>query len=218
MYSVVIVAAGKSTRANMSVNKVFYEINSKPLIEYTIRPFLRDASCDKIILVVSYAEMDYRKKQYENERITVISGGISRQESVYLGLKQVTSDIVLIHDGARPNLRFSLIQDILDEIALKSAATLAIPVKDTLMIVHDRMIEKPIDRAQTFQIQTPQGFYLKDILSAHEKAVLNHREYTDDASLYMTELQKDVSVVLGDEANIKATTQIDLKILEELLC
>jgi len=218
MYNVVIVAAGRSTRANLSVNKVFYEINNKPLIEYTIRPFLKDELCDKIILVVSSDEYDLRKNQFEKDKIVVVSGGVTRQESVYLGLRQVTSSIVLIHDGARPNLRQALIHDLLDELPTKQAVTLAIPVKDTLMMIHDRLIEKPIDRSKTFQIQTPQGFYLKDILSAHEKAILNHRDYTDDASLYMTELQRDVTVVLGDEANIKATTQIDLKILEELLC
>ncbi|MDD3122818.1 MAG: 2-C-methyl-D-erythritol 4-phosphate cytidylyltransferase [Candidatus Izemoplasmatales bacterium] len=217
MYSAVIVAAGKGTRANLTYNKVFHEIKGKHLIEFTIRHFINDESCVKIIVVVSIQEFDFTKKLLTSPKIEVILGGTTRQESVYLGLKQVSTEIVLIHDGARPNIKPEFIESVLNELSRSRAVTLAIPVKDTLNIVKNNIIESTIDRSTTFQIQTPQGFYLTDIQKAHEEAYKHHHEYTDDASLYMNEIQLDVSVVLGDETNLKATTQIDLLILEELL-
>ena len=217
MYSVVIVAAGKGTRANLTYNKVFHEIKGKPLIEFTIRHFLNDESCVKIVVVVSALELDFAQALFTSPKIEVILGGLTRQESVFLGLQHVSTEIVLIHDGARPNIQPELIKAVLNELLKTRAVTLGIPIKDTLNIVKNNVIVSTVDRSTTFQIQTPQGFYLTDIKKAHEEAYKHHHEYTDDASLYMNEIQLDVCVVLGDETNLKATTQIDLLILEELL-
>lgn len=218
MYSCVVCGAGQGKRTNLSFNKIFYKIKGKALISYTLKPFIEDVDCEEIILVVSDSDFSETRDIVDDQKVKVILGGASRQESVYEGLKIATSDIVFVHDGARPNIHRLFIDKCKQEIINKRAITLAIPVKDTLKIVKSGIMSSMIDRENTMQLQTPQVFYREELFKAHERAVANNHFYTDDATLYLSELGKDVSVLLGDEFNIKATTMIDLLVLEEILC
>jgi len=218
MYTAVIVAAGKGTRSNLGFNKVFYHFGAKSLIDFTLLPFEKDDLCGKIILVVS--EHDYPDMVVKtfSDKVMLVLGGATRQESVLNGLHQVSTDIVMIHDGARPNLHPLLLSKCLEEVTKHRAITLGIPVKDTIKSVDNQKLGNTIPRESTVLLQTPQAFFTSDILKAHKLATSNHHDYTDDATLYKEELHQDVFVVMGDEYNIKATTQVDLMILEEILC
>ncbi len=218
MYSTVICGAGAGKRTNLSFNKIFYLINGKQLILYTIQPFLEDADCKEIFLVVSESDLIQTKNLVHDEKVKIVIGGASRQESVFAGLKKVTTEIVFIHDGARPNIHHLYIEKCKESIPKLKAITLAIPVKDTLKAVKFDIMGSTIDRESTVKLQTPQVFYTSEILLAHEFALKEKHTYTDDATLYATELGKDVTVITGDEYNIKATTMVDLLILEEILC
>lgn len=218
MYTAVIVAAGKGTRSNLGFNKVFYNFGGKSLIDFTLLPFENDLKCDKIILVVSKHDFPEMKEKVFSEKVMLVLGGDSRQESVLNGLQQVSSKITLIHDGARPNLHPLLLNKCIDEVQRHNAITLGVPVKDTLKSVDNQLLGNTIPRENTVLLQTPQAFFTEEILKGHKLAIKNHHEYTDDASLYKEELHQDVYVVMGDEYNIKATTQVDLMILEEILC
>jgi len=218
MYSAVVCGAGSGKRTNLSFNKIFYLINGKQLILYTLQPFLIDPDCKEIILVVSQSDFCETKKLIHDDKVKIVLGGATRQDSVFSGLKYVTSEIVFIHDGARPNIHPLYIEKCKESISKYKAITLAIPVKDTLKSIKDNIMGATIDRDSTVKLQTPQVFYTADILSAHLLAINNNQNYTDDATLYATELMKDVTVISGDEYNIKATTMVDLLILEEILC
>lgn len=218
MYSTIIVAAGKGSRAELTFNKIFYKIKGKPLIDFTIQPFLNDEECDRIILVISKEDLKEMESLHFPEKVLLVFGGQSRQESVYLGLQKCHSNLVFIHDGARPNLHPLLLEKCKITMKTKNALTLAIPVKDTLKTIEDDLLRDTIDRSHTVQLQTPQIFYTKEILEAHQKALDNNHSYTDDATLYYEELHQDVFIINGDELNIKATTKLDLMILEAILC
>lgn len=218
MYSAVIVAAGKGTRSNLSFNKIFYRFQDKSLIDFTIQPFENDKDCDKIILVISEDDQKEMKEKIFSSKVELVLGGATRQESVYKGLEKVRSSIVMIHDGARPNLHPLFIEKCKEEITKHPAITLGIEVKDTLKKINNHILGETVSREETIQLQTPQVFYTSDIMRAHQMAQSNLDQFTDDASLYQKEIEKEVYVVPGDEYNIKATTKIDLMVLEEILC
>ncbi len=218
MYSAIIVAAGRGTRAELTFNKIFYNFNGKSLLDFTIQPFENDKDCDRIILVISTNDLSELKKSTFSSKVEVVIGGETRQESVLNGLNHVHTKIVFIHDGARPNLHPLYIEKCKSEIKNHEALTLAIPVKDTLKVTKDNYILSTVDRNLTVQLQTPQVFYTLDIIEAHNQALKRNHHYTDDATLLQEELGKNVFIVSGDEYNIKATTKIDLMILEDLLC
>lgn len=218
MYSAVIVAAGKGIRSQLSFNKIFYRFQDKSLIDFTIQPFEKDKDCDKIVLVISEDDQKEMKEKVFSSKVVLVLGGKTRQESVLAGLKQVSSPIVMIHDGARPNLHPLFIEKCKEEVIKHRATTLGIEIKDTLKRVKNHLLGDTVPRENTIQLQTPQVFYTADILKAHQMALTNLDVFTDDASLYQKEIQKEVYVIPGDEYNIKATTKIDLMVLEEILC
>ncbi|MDD3478314.1 MAG: 2-C-methyl-D-erythritol 4-phosphate cytidylyltransferase [Candidatus Izemoplasmatales bacterium] len=219
MYSAVIVGAGKGTRTHLSFNKIFYEIDGFPLIDFTLRPFREDKNCDEIILVVSPEDETKIKSMFSGPKIQIIQGGPTRQESVHHGISKVKSPFVLIHDGARPAIHRLLIDKCLEEVQIHRAVTPALPVKDTIaMQSEEGFLSSTLPRPNLVRIQTPQAFVTEEIKKAHEKAYASGRVYPDDASLYQGELSKPVRIVLGDEYNIKATTKMDLLVLEEILC
>jgi len=218
MYTALITAAGTGTRTRLPFNKVFYEIKGKPLIMYSVERFLADADCEEIIIVHAVADQAKMAALMKNiAAVKLTTGGQNRQESVYAGLKLAKGRYVLIHDGARPNLKRANIEDLKKVLKEQNAATLAIPVRDTLIRVENNLIGDHLDRETTYAVQTPQAFKTEEILKAHLLANNSGMIYTDDTAVYLATFNKDVKIVLGDEENIKATTKMDLSLLEALL-
>ncbi len=217
MFSVVIVAAGNASRAKLGYNKIFYPINGKYLIEYSVDYFLKDNDFKEIIIVVSKNDLQRMRSLFSNSKIKYVIGGSSRQKSVFNGLSLVNEEFVMIHDSARPNLK-SINLNYLKESTIKNdACILFIPVRDSVIEYNKNRILKYLNRSNIGLIQTPQAFKTKLIKKAHSFALKKGNNYTDDASLYIKELNKEVTLILGDEMNIKATTQIDFTFLEEIL-
>ena len=111
-YSAVIPCGGVGSRLNLGYNKILYKIDGKYLIERTVKNFLLDEECLEVIIV--YQENDYiiLKNIFNTPKIKLIKGGNNREESVYNGVKISNGDYVLIHDGARPNIKKEVIQRI----------------------------------------------------------------------------------------------------------
>lgn len=216
MYSALIVAAGSGIRSGLPYNKVLYPIKDKPLIIYSVDRFLGDPDCEEIIVVAPEGELA-RFRSLLGKNAQIVSGGKTRQESVMAGLTNCHGQWVLIHDGARPNIRQDSIEKLKKTMLQKGATTLAVLVKDTLKACEDQKIAGDINRENTYSIQTPQAFLRIEILEAHRLALLHRHHYSDDTSVYWHELGKPVWVVEGTEDNLKATTKIDLMILEALL-
>ncbi|MRX72570.1 2-C-methyl-D-erythritol 4-phosphate cytidylyltransferase [Bacillus lacus] len=212
-YQVVIPAAGSGKRMNAGKNKQFILLKGKPVIVHTLTVFEQDPACSGIILVINEKEKgDFLKliELYHFKKVKqLVAGGAERQESVYNGLKACDSDIVLVHDGARPFIRQSHIRDLVLSAQEADAATIAVPVKDTIKKAENLQVVETIERSSLWLVQTPQAFRLSLILSAHEHAVKHQFAGTDDASL-VEFMKHRVKIVYGDYTNIKLTTPDDL--------
>lgn len=220
-YNVVIPAAGQGKRMNAGKNKQFLLIDRTPLLIHTLRVFEEDLLCSEIVLVVNEEEIADMKQLVNDYSITkvrhFITGGKERQNSVFEGLKALSgNDIVLIHDGARPFIRIPVIHQLIAAVVKAGAAIVGVPVKDTMKQVENGNVKATIDRANLWSIQTPQAFYLEEILHAHETAERDNYFGTDDASL-MEYIERVVSIVEGGYDNIKVTTPEDLLYAEAII-
>lgn len=216
MYSVIILAAGKGTRLNLGYNKVFYEIHHKTILEYSVDYFLNDPSFSEVIVVANEKDLSQLKQILIGKEVKITLGGITRQESVYNGLKKVNNKYVMIHDGARPFIDKNDIEN-LKVVVKENACVLGKKLKDSIAKHSFGKLQTYVNRDNYVLLQTPQAFTTTKIVKAYELAMKNENSYSDDASLYMHELLDDVIIIEGNEFNIKLTTELDLKILEAVL-
>ncbi|MCE2903451.1 MAG: 2-C-methyl-D-erythritol 4-phosphate cytidylyltransferase [Anabaena sp. CoA2_C59] len=218
-----IPAAGSGKRMGADRNKLLLQIRSKPLIAWTLLAAEAASSISWIGIVSQPPDWDDFKSIIADLRlkktIELISGGSTRQESVYNGLQALPShaERVLIHDGARclatPNLLNACSEAIIDCFGLIAA----VPVKDTIKVVNDNgVIKNTPDRQQLWAAQTPQGFDVKLLKQCHDEGIRQGWEVTDDAALF-EKCGIEVRIVPGEETNLKITTPQDLAMAEFIL-
>ena len=212
--SCIIVAAGNGTRMGGVINKVFLPLGESTVIEHTINAFKKVEEIDDIVLVTRECDIEECRKY----NIKIVKGGKTRQQSVYNGLMCVkNSDIVLIHDGARALILPETIKSVIEDTKKFGASAVGVSSKDTLKFVdEDGFIKETIDRTKVYNIQTPQVFITKDIIKAHEKAIEDNFEATDDCALYEKYIGK-IKITEGSYDNIKLTTPEDMDIAENIL-
>ena len=204
--------------------KQFLALDGAPVLGHTLR-VLEDSECiDSIVLVVSPGEEGYcRSSVVEKLGIkkvaAIVPGGKERQDSVYRGILALSPETgtVVIHDGARPLLSPTGLQEVVVAAAVHGAATLAVPVKDTVKLAgEDGFVTRTLPRERLWLTQTPQAFRYSVILSAHRKAIKENYTGTDDAGLVEL-LGLPVKIVPGSYENIKITTPEDLIVASALL-
>ena len=216
---IILVAAGRGSRAGEGLPKQYREICGKPLIRHTLDA-LRLASVDAAILPVIHPD---DKEMFEEAAggvssiLSPVNGGVSRQESVFNGLQALANQgcqYVYIHDAARPFVSKALM-DRIDHAFAEGAAGVvpAVPVVDTLVRAQDGA-RKPVDRSNIFAVQTPQAFIYDEIFAAHKAAI--GQALTDDASVYEAS-GGAVMHVAGEEANFKVTCPEDFMKAEQML-
>lgn len=219
--SAIIVAAGTGSRMGSDTKKQFLLLSNKPILAHTLTNFEQNEIIDEIVLVCGDGDIPFCRKLVQAYQITkaakIVVGGQDRQASVRLGLEQVESDFVLVHDGVRPFLTGGLIERLVERLQLQDAVVPAVPVKDTIKVVGENgeIVSTP-PRKSLWAIQTPQAFRLSVIKKAHELAEQHNFQGTDDASL-VENLGRSVYIIEGDYENIKITTPEDLSIAEALL-
>lgn len=204
----IIPAGGTSSRFG-NKNKLLEKIYDKEVIRYTIEAFEK-SDVDEIIICANINIIEELKEIFKNsQKVKIIEGGATRQESVFNGLKASECDYVLIHDGARPMISTDLINSAIEEVKTKKALTVATKTIDTIKEVIDGKIVRTIDRAKLYNTQTPQAFEYNLIKDAHMK--LYGKNFTDDAGM-LEELGQTVYILNGSYKNIKITTQNDIDI------
>lgn len=204
----IIPAGGTSSRFG-NKNKLLEKINNKEVIKYTVEAFEK-SEVDEIIICANISIMDELKEIFKNsQKVKIIEGGATRQESVFNGLHASECDYVLIHDGARPMITTDMINLAIEEVITKKALTVATKTIDTIKEVSDGKIIKTIDRAKLYNTQTPQAFEYNLIKNAHQK--LYGQNFTDDAGM-LEQLGETVYIINGSYKNIKITTQNDIQI------
>ena len=210
-YSTILLAAGKGSRTNLEYNKVFYTFSDGMcVLEKSMAFFLKDEDCKQIILVCAEYEKDEVEKKYRiDPRIGVVTGGKTRQESVYNGLQIVNQDYVMIHDGARPYLQMKWIEQLKKALQDYSACLLMVPSVDTTKIVVDGFVQETLKRETIYHAQTPQAFKTSLIRMCHEKGM--NQQATDDAQLVEWYSNEKIKVVLSSFTNKKITLPEDLQ-------
>lgn len=202
----IITAGGTSSRFGKS-NKLLEEINGKEVIKHTVDAFMA-SNTDKIIICANLAIIDELRKIFTGyEKVEIIQGGETRQQSVFNGLKYSKCDYVLIHDGARPIITPELINICIETVKRLKALSVVTKTTDTIKEVEDGKIIRTIDRSKLYNTQTPQAFDYNIIIKAHKKFA--GQNFTDDASL-VEQLGEPVYIVEGSYKNIKITTQSDI--------
>lgn len=218
MVSSIIVAAGSGKRMGKQLNKVFLDLNGYPILFYSIRAFEEHPAIGEIILVLKEEEMERYTKEFQGfgfRKIKALAaGGAERMDSVSNGLSALAedSDIVLIHDGARPFIRAEQITQAIDGARRYGAACPAIRPKDTLKVIRpDGLIRAGLDRDTLRAVQTPQAFDTRRFKECMVRAKGQGRLYTDDTSLF-TEAGLPVYLFEGSYDNFKITTAEDLEL------
>lgn len=212
-YSVIILAAGKGSRTNLDYNKVFYTFeNGQTVLNKSLSVFLSDKDCKQVVLVCAEYEKEYVKENYSyDERIQIVSGGVTRQDSVYNGLQVVNQNVVMIHDGARPFVQNEWIKNLKQTLETEDACLLMVPSVDTTKIVVDGYVKETLERKLVYHAQTPQCFKTDLIRKCHVCAKEKNVQATDDAQLVEWFSKVPVKVVLSSFTNKKITLPEDLK-------
>lgn len=219
----IIVAGGKGKR--MGKPKQFLKIAGRPMLEWTLSAFQKSEIVDGIVLVVAKGQMGAAKKLRFSKTIKIVEGGSERQDSVRKGLAVLPegTEIVAIHDGARPAVTVSIIEKSIRAARRFGAAIVGVPLKDTIKQTTNTKkqttnntktsIINTLNRERLWAAQTPQVFRKEIILRAYRKSCAGA---TDDA-MRVERMGIPVKIVIGDYENLKVTTPEDLQIMETIL-
>ena len=215
-FCLIILAAGKSSRFNSNLPKVYHKIGNKSLVEICIAKNKKIKTIKKIILVYNKKDKKILKK-LKLKNIEFVLGGKTRQISTLNALrvlnKKNSFSKVLIHDAARPNFSLKLLRKIVSEMKNAKAVIPKLQIRDAVKEIQDSSLNEYIiskQRQNLFLTQTPQCFISKDIFRHH---LLNKEKYRDDdISLYMN--LNGVKFIDGEKNNFKITEKDDFKDLK----
>ena len=214
MINVIIPAAGKSDRFNN--NKLLEKFGKTIVLTESIRPFIEIDEVEKIILVVSNGDIDFYEgilTAYSfpiHSRIQLCEGGDTRSQSVFNALDFVSdnADIILVHDGARPNVSHELITRVINKVKEGYCVVPTIDIPDTIY-AKDLNVE---DRNKFLLAQTPQGFPINNFVNAYDEWEKTKPPFSDDFSLVKYyEKNAKFAHVIGDSKNVKITYRSDIK-------
>jgi 2-C-methyl-D-erythritol 4-phosphate cytidylyltransferase len=218
----ILPAAGMGTRMGADTPKQFMELDGVPIVILSLR---RIASCAQVTDIfvatrgdeVSWLEDRIRTEKF-SQKVHVVRGGDSRQDSVAAALREVSdeTEIVLVHDAVRPFVTCEQIARVIEEARRCQAAILGVPAMDTVKEVKRAslpedvaLITGTVPRERVVLAQTPQAFTTKLLKEAFARAQADGVNASDEAGL-VERLRHDVHVVLGSERNIKITKPADM--------
>ncbi|MGG6296256.1 2-C-methyl-D-erythritol 4-phosphate cytidylyltransferase [Leptolyngbya sp. AN02str] len=219
-----IPAAGSGKRMGSDRNKLLLPLLGQSVIAWTLKAADAATTIEWIGIIAQPSDWPDLKAIASGlnlqKPVHWIAGGTTRQESVYNGLKGLPPEAgqVLIHDGARCLATPELFDRCTAALQTCPGLVAAIPVKDTIKVVapHSDVVASTPDRSQLWAAQTPQGFDVQKLLVCHAEGVRQGWEVTDDAMLF-EQCELPVTIVPGEETNLKVTTPIDMAIAEFIL-
>ncbi|MBU5669143.1 2-C-methyl-D-erythritol 4-phosphate cytidylyltransferase [Peptoniphilus sp. MSJ-1] len=218
-----VAAAGMGKRMNMDINKQFLTIDDVPILAHTIKKIEKSKYIDFLEIIVKESDMCYVEDILEKYKFNIdykiVFGGKERQDSIYNGILNMPdrTDIVLTHDGARPFVSVSKIDEAIENVFETGACVLANPVKDTIKVSIDgKIVDYTPNRDNLWQVQTPQVFKADILKKAYEQAYSEGYYGTDDCSL-VEKTGIKVKLIYNSYDNIKITTREDLSIANILV-
>ena len=226
-----ILAGGQGTRmGNIEKPKQFMEIGGKPIIVHTVEKFAMYEEFEAIIVLspkqwINHTADLIRKHIPMNDKITVIQGGETRNETAMNGIRYIEENYVLdddtvivTHDSVRPFLSHRIIQENIKYGMEYDACDTVVPAVDTITVSEDgKIISEIPDRAKMYQGQTPQTFKAKKLKNLYESLTDEEKDILTDACKIMVLKGVDVHMIEGEVSNIKITYPHDLKVAEIML-
>lgn len=225
----VIFAGGSGKRMHTkSRPKQFLEYQGKPIIIYTLELFDNHPMIDGIVVVCVENWIPFLEKMLKkfeiNKVLKVVKGGSTGQESIYNGLltaedvvREDKDSVVLIHDGVRPLITEETITDNIETVLEKGNCITCIPATETFIVKQDDDSLEIPSRVNSLIARAPQSFYLKDILSAHERARAEGRNDFIDSCTMMSHYGYKMNTIIGPMENIKITTPTDYFIFKAMI-
>ena len=223
-----IIAGGVGMRTHQDIPKQFINVKDVPVIVYTLKAFQNHPLIDAIEVVCIEGWHDvlwaYAKQFGISKLENIVNGGETGQDSIRNGLKSIakrykdTDDIVLIHDSIRPMVSAEIITDNIDVCRKYGNAATVIPCTSVMLTTNNSISsEGQIPRDNLKITQTPQAFFLNELLEVHKKAItMDLLPSIASCALYI-ELGKKVFLSRVSEKNIKITTSEDIEIFQSLL-
>lgn len=223
-----IIAGGVGSRMGQDIPKQFINVNDKPVIVYTMEAFQKHPQIDAIEVVCLDGWHDVLRayaKQFGIAKLeNVVSGGENGQDSIRNGLYDIykrynsDDDIVLIHDAIRPMLLQDIITDNINVCRKYGNAITVVPCTAAMLKTYDSITsEEQVSRDNLKITQTPQSFFIKDIVEAHKEALTKGITNSVASCTMYIELGRKLYMSKGSEKNIKLTTTEDIEIFKALL-
>lgn len=219
--SVIIAAAGNAQRMN-GINKQLALLAGVPVIVRSMLAFEKIESVTEIIVSARECDADAINEYAKSFGITkfkiIAEGGETRQKSVINALRHVSrdTDLVAVHDGARPLVNPVHIEKCIKDASVFGGAVLGVPVKDTLKVVDGGLITDTPDRRKLYITQTPQIFRKKEFYEGVNFANQHELDFTDDCQM-VEAVGVKVNMTVSDYKNIKLTTPEDFVIAEAMI-
>jgi 2-C-methyl-D-erythritol 4-phosphate cytidylyltransferase len=216
---VIIVAGGSGSRMKSNIPKQFLLLQGKPVLYYAIDSFLKALDDCKIILVLPEEHIATGQEIidafFDYNKISIVIGGRTRFHSVQNGLAQIAEEdsIIFVHDAVRPLVNAQLITRCYESVLENGSAIPVIDCKDSVRLVNEEGNDA-VDRSTIKLVQTPQAFHGKILIPAFK---IDYKDKFTDEATVVEAFGLKVSLVDGDDENIKITNPIDLVIADSIL-
>ncbi len=230
MIFAVICAGGVGTRMGGKLPKQYMNIGEKPIILHTIEKFLVNDSFEKIIVLcpkawVNHTEDVVRKCLKINDRIIVLEGGESRNDTIMNSISYIEREygldddtVIVTHDSVRPFVTHRIIEENIEFTEKYGACDTVIPATDTIVESIDSIKISGIpERKNMYQGQTPQSFKAKKLKELYNSLTDNEKEILTDAAKIYVLKNEPIYLVNGEVFNIKITYPYDLQVAETLI-
>lgn len=225
---VLIIAGGVGARMGQDIPKQFINVYDKPVIVYTLEAFQKHPSIDAIEVVCLDGWHDvlwaYAKQFGIAKLENIVSGGKNGQDSIRNGLYDIASrhngsdDIVLVHDAIRPMVSNDIISDNIRVCRQYGNAITVVSCTAAMLKTFDSLsTEEQVPRDNLKITQTPQAFFLQDIIAAHKEALKKGITNSVASCTMYIELGRKLYMSAGSEKNLKLTTAEDIEIFKALL-
>lgn len=214
--SVIITAGGIGKRMGAKVPKQFLKIGEFPILYLTLKRFYDYDSTAQLIITLPEDWIPFWEeliKAYPAIPHTIISGGVERYDSIKNALKECMGRLVAVHDGVRPFVSSTTLENTFKLAQEKGSAIPVLPLKESLRVINGER-SAAVKRADYVAVQTPQVFSKEILSKAYELPFTT--DITDDASLVEKSGEK-IHLTNGNEENIKITSPLDLKLAEFLM-
>lgn len=227
----VVLAGGIGSRmGNVDKPKQYLLVGDKPILIHTLERFYAESSFEKVIVLcpaewVSHTKNLVRKYMNDYDRIVVLQGGATRNETIMNSLAYIEENygldddtIVVTHDSVRPFVTQRIIEENIKYAKEFGACDTAVAATDTIVCSEDNSTISDIpERRKMYQGQTPQSFNALKLKNLYESLTAEEKELLTDAAKIFVMKGEKVHIVDGEVFNIKITYPYDLRVAEALL-